>query len=53
MRHERKIDIKVEFVYKSGDKNHLTRINKKAQKKEPKSKKIAFRSFGMNSILKA
>ena len=46
------IDVKVEFVYKSSDKNHLTRINKKAQKTEPKSKKIAFRSLGMNSILK-
>jgi len=38
------IDFKLEFIYKSSDKNHLTQINKKAKRSEPKFKKIAFKS---------
>ena len=46
------IDIKVEFVYKSSDKNHLTQINKKSKRSKPNFKKIAFKTDG-NSLLKA
>ena len=38
------IDFKVEFIYKSSDKNHLTQINEKTKRSEPKSKKIAFQA---------
>ena len=44
---------KIEFVYKSSDKNHLTQINKKVKNCNFKSKKIAFNtnSAGMVKIL--